>query len=263
MTPTKNNTMEGQQATEIADAPSRITFKLPALWEKNPTLYFVHIERIFRIKNITDDDLKFCLVAQILTEEQSSRIESFLMDPPETGRYEAMKEQIIKRYALNLHERAKILLNMPPLGDRKPSEYLRYMRQLRGSETNSNFLFHEIFLQNMPQAIRQAFSAHGALDDLDEVALKADEMFAEESSKPQDDPIFQIQSRRGHSRGRGQRGSFRGRFHGNQRYCYLHSKYGTNAHRCLSDDCHWEEDNRNQIHMVNESQPGNDERALV
>ena len=74
--------------------------------------------------------------------------------------------------ALSKRRKIQRLLNTETLGDRKPSQLLRYMRSLAG-DTNDNIIRHIFFLQRMPpiiQTIQATIDKDVTLDKAAEVA---------------------------------------------------------------------------------------------
>ena len=257
-----------QESTNNAptEAPREQYVRLPKFWTKNPMFYFHQVEQRFLLRNITNDDTKYALIIDSLSEEDGEKIQSLLRSPPTENKYGTLKSKLLQKFQVNKHSRARQLLNMPPIGDQTPSEVLIKMKSLLG-EDDYKILFDEIFLAQLPESIRQELSKPGAMDDLDEAGILADQLYSETDLKLRQEP--QIQAL-GHPRGnfaqRRTRGSFRGRSRGqfherfggrdesqrfgtqrygerpNARYCVNHQRYGSNCYKCLGN-CAFHTDN--------------------
>ncbi|CAN7994887.1 unnamed protein product [Ixodes pacificus] len=98
------------------------------------------------------------------------------MNPPATHPYDKIKEELIKRTTASEQRRLQQLLTNEELGDRKPSQLLRSMRQLLGDRAASfdDTILRERFLQRIPSNARMilATSSDISLDCLAELADK-------------------------------------------------------------------------------------------
>ena len=83
-----------------SDAVSAVTVKLPAFLPTNPRWYFMFAESQFRLKNVTADKTRFNYMACSLPAEVASRVMSVLDSPPDTGKYDALKQRLLKEYTL-------------------------------------------------------------------------------------------------------------------------------------------------------------------
>jgi hypothetical protein len=73
---------------------------------------------------------------------------------------------------------ARQLLHLEGLGDRRPTELLRYMRTLHQAD-KGDILFMALFLQQMPPSLRTILAAT-EYDDIDDMARAADAILAEQ-----------------------------------------------------------------------------------
>ena len=73
--------------------------------------------------------------------------------PPLTNKYEALKSFLCSDFGLSETERAKTLLDLSGLGDRKPSELMDSMLGLLGDHKPC-FIFKQIFFRQLPEKIR-------------------------------------------------------------------------------------------------------------
>ncbi|CAI5660075.1 unnamed protein product [Oreochromis niloticus] len=78
---------------------------------------------------------------------------TLLRDPPAQGKYAALKELLLRRYALSDAERAEQLLNLSGLGGGTALELMENMLSLLGPD-DGGFLFVHLFLRQLPAAVR-------------------------------------------------------------------------------------------------------------
>ncbi|KAG0436859.1 hypothetical protein HPB47_017724, partial [Ixodes persulcatus] len=79
-------------------------------------------------------------------------IEDILAAAPTSNQYDNLKAAILARKTASERSRLQHLLNMEELGDQRPSQLLRRMRQLLGDATSDadTSLLRELFLQRLP-----------------------------------------------------------------------------------------------------------------
>ena len=124
------------------------------------------------------------------------------------------------------NERAARLLNMPQLGDKKPSVLMNEMLSLI-TDHRSCFLFNYLFLQLLPDDIRMVLSGQ-QWNDLRQLAARADELWLARSPAP---PVSSIsRPRKGDNCGPDQQCSSRDQ----EKLCFYHKRFGDKAYKC----CH-------------------------
>ena len=80
---------------------------------------------------------------------------------------------LIKRTAGSNQQKLQRLLTGVELGDQKPTQLLRRMRQLWNDDAGEALL-QELFLQRLPANVRMVFSSSNPTSTLDELAETAD-----------------------------------------------------------------------------------------
>ncbi|KAH7947467.1 hypothetical protein HPB52_012196 [Rhipicephalus sanguineus] len=97
-----------------------------------------------------------------------------LASPHPSHPYDTLKAAIISRKSESEHSRLQQLITATELGDRRPSQLLRRMRQLLGgpSAPQEEKLLRELFLQRLPQSMVPVLVAAGdvPVDTLAEMA---------------------------------------------------------------------------------------------
>ncbi len=141
-------------------------------WPHNPDTWFRVLESKFRVCNITSSTTKFDLTLDILPAEVCSNISDGLSDIDEFAddAYDQLKTLLITRYTKDRWTRAFELLELPELGDRKPSDLMRQMLDLLPADDRPGTTFMAMFLLRLPTEMR----AHLIAQDFKDCNLMAE-----------------------------------------------------------------------------------------
>lgn len=207
------------------EAENAVAIKLPTFWMAQPRVWFQQIEAQFALKNVTTEETKFYYVVSALDQQTASRLIDFLERPPQDNRYTAIKQRLLDTFDLSRQERSARLLNMPPLGDKKPTQLMDEMLALLGDH-RSCFLFEHLFMQQMPEDIRLIL----AREDFDEpraLAKRADTLWLARCSSNTDYTISKVkrakQATQSLSPGRSADANL---------ICFYHRRFGLKALNC-------------------------------
>lgn len=263
---TKNPTENGsanvpQQTTVLA---SRIS-KLPPFYSQEPEFWFSQVEAQFDIHGITQDGTKFAYIIAHAEKEFLPHIINLTRNPPDEGKYDAIKEKILSVFGETEEARLrKIFCSGRNLEGKKPSHFLQEMRNTAGERVNDAIL-RTLFLEQLSEQARCILSISDEVN-LDKLAKMADKIadiqhppVISEMHKPvtsdsvQQGSLAVIISRldkleanlgqRSRSSSRGAGGSTRPRskprvFKKNGLYCFYHFRFGDKARKC-EQPCEW------------------------
>ena len=157
-----------------------VSLKLPTFWPERAEVWFAQAEAQFSTRGVTSDTTRYHYIVQALDQDTATRVLDLLLQPPDTEKYKALKQRLLDTFTLSDAQRANLLLNMPGLGDSKPSQLMDKMLALLGDHPPC-FLFHEIFLQQLPAHIR-AHLVQAKLTDCRAMALAADALWTASGS---------------------------------------------------------------------------------
>ncbi|KAJ8033005.1 hypothetical protein HOLleu_23119 [Holothuria leucospilota] len=160
-----------------------LALKLPPFWPKDPTLWFAQVEAQFETRGITSQSTKYAYVVASLSPEFAQEIRELLINPPQQHPYDTIKQELIKRTSESEQKRLQKLLISEELGDKKPSQLLRRMKQLLGDSTIEDNILRQLFLQRMPQNVQLILASTADTINLEELALIADRII-EQSNVP-------------------------------------------------------------------------------
>ena len=159
-------------------AMGHITNNLPRFWENDVSQWFLMVENIFSMRKIDSECQRHELLLSSLDLRHLQRVEHVLLDP--VFPYSYLKAALIKIFDQTEEHKLDQLLHACELGDRKPTELLAEMRKLLGTE-GSPVLLKKLFMDRLPSSVRRVLVA-GPIDNLDDVARRADLVFAEDRS---------------------------------------------------------------------------------
>ena len=148
------------------------SLKLPPFSSRDIDFWFIQVEAQFRTGNVTDDQTKFDYVIAALDPDISADIQDVLESPPDDNKYGFLKLKLRKRLSASEQKKIDLLLDEPQLGDRTPSQFLRFLRK-EGRLTDDRIL-KSIWSKALPANVRLALAGRG--HDLDDLAEIADEI---------------------------------------------------------------------------------------
>ena len=106
----------------------------------------------FRTRNIVQDSTKYDYIVGSLSPETAGEIRELLMDPTEGDKYQDIKRALLKQIQMSDQKRLQELLSKEDLGDRKPTQILRSMKQLVGDTVFDPKMMRALFIQKLPAA---------------------------------------------------------------------------------------------------------------
>lgn len=135
----------------------------------------------FAAHGVTQEQKKTFLTVAALPPNLQSETNDFLTNS-ETKTFVVLKEYILKTTAIPDQIRIQKLLKDSPITDKKPSVYLRYLRETAGNgiDRNSSFI-RSIFLERIPSNISMILAPSSG-EPLDTLAEMADRVFLQMQS---------------------------------------------------------------------------------
>ncbi|KAH8029291.1 hypothetical protein HPB51_025001 [Rhipicephalus microplus] len=128
---------------------------LPPFWPNSPSTWFLQVEAHFRLRQITSQQTRHWHLVSCLPPDVADDLANILASPHPSHPYDTLKAAIISRKSESEHSRLQQLITATELGDRRPPQLLRHMRQLLGgpSTPQEEKLLRELFLQRLPQGM--------------------------------------------------------------------------------------------------------------
>lgn len=160
---------------ETAGETCRVGVRPPPFWPEEPALWFAQMEGQFILSNVTADATKFYHVVAQLDHRYAKEVKDIITNPPATNKYETLKKELINRLSASRQLRLNQLLRNEELGDRKPSQFLRHLRDLAGSDVTDEFL-KTIWTGRLPTNIQTVVASQSELK-LENLADIADKVY--------------------------------------------------------------------------------------
>jgi len=95
----------------------------------------------FKAAGIMNDSMKYGYTLMATNSRYSVKVRDIIMNPSENCAYEILKLELIKRISSMQEQKTRRLLGHEEIGDRKPSQFLRHLRNLA---TQSVIIFCEL-----------------------------------------------------------------------------------------------------------------------
>lgn len=150
-----------------------VSSRIPEFWTHQPRVWFIRTESIMAPQKLGDHS-KFDLVVSKLGADAIGQLTDFLVNPPETGKYEALKGKLLKIYEDSKTRQIEKLISEMELGDQKPSQLLTKMKTLARDKVPDETL--RVLWQNLLPATVRAVLAVTESKDLDRLATVADDV---------------------------------------------------------------------------------------
>lgn len=145
--------------------------RLPEFWTDQPRLWFIQMEAILNPQKM-GDQAKYDIVIGKLNKDAIAQITDLVIQPPTSGKYEALKERLLSIYEESATRQLQKLLSEMELGEQKPSQLLRRMKELARGKIPDHTL-RLLWQNHLPPAIRAVLAV---VDNksLDSLATTAD-----------------------------------------------------------------------------------------
>lgn len=276
MNDTKGDETNAEQTLTVG----AVAVKLPPFWTNFPQGWFMRVESMFRRSNIVSEETKYDYVLSVLPEETIANVFDIIeqnnkyateypvlrsqdSNTPAPTPYKTLKSALIGRNTLSEHQRLEHILYRETIGNRKPSEFYRHLRQISGdSKVVTDELLKSLWLRNLPPQIHQSLISSGK-SDLNELSSLADTLFeVAQNASPSvfststnadtDDRLSRLEtsiatlaeaveaisltgsSRNQTDNGPRSRGRRQNSHRGADRVCFYHRRYKDKANRCVS-----------------------------
>lgn len=138
-----------------------IQLKLNPFWANSPVTWFIQTESLFNLSRVTRDISKYNHVVTSLPQDVAESVADLLENPPENQLYESLKKALIERHSLSIERRIQKLISGEEMGDKRPSEFYRTLKQLAGSSgTVGDELIKKIWVSRLPNLINISLIPH-------------------------------------------------------------------------------------------------------
>lgn len=151
-------------AEEEEDEVAVIThLKLPPFWKNDPELWFIQVDAQFHPKGIRRDHSKYYHLLTALDVEALQQVSDIVRSPPDQGKYDNLKINLINRFTESKERQLHRLLTDLELGDKKSTQFLREMKTLAAG-TVPDDLLRSLWMKRMPNNVRCILLASPSLE---------------------------------------------------------------------------------------------------
>uniref|UniRef100_A0A0L8HF87 DUF7041 domain-containing protein n=1 Tax=Octopus bimaculoides TaxID=37653 RepID=A0A0L8HF87_OCTBM len=151
-----------------------ISIKVPPFWTHDPPLWLCHIVAQFASSHITSDAACLTHIIGSLSPEILNEVRNLIMALLGTVSYNTFKTTLLTRTEESQQKRLHQLLLTEELGDKKPSQLLRQMKQLVGDDNLPNRVLKQLFVQHLPSNTQEVLAATEDNKSVEELAELAD-----------------------------------------------------------------------------------------
>ncbi|KAF9423209.1 hypothetical protein HW555_001278 [Spodoptera exigua] len=153
------------------------SLRIPPIWRDKIRLWFAQFEAIMSPQK-KGDQAMFELVVGHLERQDLDEISDIILHPPERERYEALKNRLLQVYEESEQRQVQRLLSEMELGDLKPSQLLRRMKNL-AADNISDAALRIMWTNHLPQSVRAVLAVSDNIakySDIHDLAMMADKI---------------------------------------------------------------------------------------
>ncbi|KAJ8720546.1 hypothetical protein PYW08_006011 [Mythimna loreyi] len=167
-----------------------LTSKIPDFWTDQPRVWFIRTEAMLAPQKLSDD-ARYDIVVSKLGKEAIQQVTDILMEPPAVKKFETLKDRLLRIYEESKNRQLQKLISVMDLGDQKPSQLLRRMREFAKDKIPNDTL-RILWQGHLPDTIR-AVLAVSEVKELDHLSSIADNVFETSRSVHQVNEVSQTQ----------------------------------------------------------------------
>ena len=128
--PKEGDNVRVQAEPSSLDLLNTVSVKVPAFWLDSTETWFVQVEAHFALKGVTVSLTKFYYCISSFNQETANQVLDLIKSPPSSEPFEALKNRLLKLFALDNYQRYEAISNLPLSGDMKPSKLMSNMLAL-------------------------------------------------------------------------------------------------------------------------------------
>jgi len=164
-----------QPAGQLAPNAAYKNVKLSEYWPDAPAAWFAAAELKFRVANITEEREKFSHVAPALPPKLFQSMMDLLDNEPEDA-YTVLKGRIVLAHEFTAVQKAAKVLQLPALGNQRPSELMASLMQFCPPGESGTAMFRALFISRLPSSLQIHLSG-AEMGDLRELTQQADRLW--------------------------------------------------------------------------------------
>ncbi|XP_052747099.1 uncharacterized protein LOC128199868 [Bicyclus anynana] len=151
-----------------------LSSKIPDFWTDQPRVWFIRTEAMLAPQKLSDD-ARYDLVVSKLNKEAIQQVTDLLIEPPPTKKFDTLKARLLKIYEESKNRQLQKLISEMELGEQKPSQLLRRMRELAKDSIPDDTL-RILWQGHLPSSVR-AVLAVSEIKELEHLSSIADNVY--------------------------------------------------------------------------------------
>ncbi|XP_045462120.1 uncharacterized protein LOC123672164 [Harmonia axyridis] len=136
---------------------SRVAFRMPEFVTIYPVLWFAMAEGSFHSARVTQDPTKFGYTVGALPAKYATEVKDIIINPPNDKAYHKLRTELIRRLCATQEEKTRRLLVREEMGDRKPTQFLRYLQGLADSAFPEN-LMKSLWMNRLSKSVQESLA---------------------------------------------------------------------------------------------------------
>lgn len=164
---------ENVESGEKALASITVASRIPEFWADQTRLWFVQFEAAVENQRLSDA-AKQNLVVTKLSKSAIQQVSDLILAPPEARKYQTLKERLLQVFEETETRKLQKLIGEMELGDQRPSQLLRRMRELARGKVPDDTL-RLMWQSHLPTAVRAILTVTDS-KDLTVLAAVADKV---------------------------------------------------------------------------------------
>lgn len=164
---------ENNENAQVGREVFRVGVKPPTFCKEQPDIYFIQMESQFAVAGIKLDDTMYHHVISSLEPQYLLQVADIIRNPPADGKYNAVKKALIAEYTDSDHRKLRKLIKEIELGDLKPSQLLKRMKDLAGNKISDDAL-KSLWMERLPETVRSIVAIVDG--NTTQMALQADKL---------------------------------------------------------------------------------------
>ncbi|PNF28675.1 hypothetical protein B7P43_G08236 [Cryptotermes secundus] len=153
-----------------AEVPRRAV-RLPPFWPKRPAMWFTQAEAQFTLAGTNSERIQFCHVISQLDHQYTTEVEDIILSPPEQGSYTLLRTELVRQLSSSPEQCIRQLLTVEETGDRKASQFLRYLKSLASNVSDN--IIRSVWTSRLPRNLQSILAGRNK-SNLEAAALCAD-----------------------------------------------------------------------------------------
>jgi hypothetical protein len=216
--------------------PAPVNVKLPEFWAADPDLWFSQAEAAFRRSHVQDSHVRYDFVLMKLPEDVLISVRDVVRAVLDDTKdpYGLLKSRLVSSYAQTKWQLANKLLDVPDLGDQRPSALMDKMMSLLPAGEKPGVLFQALYLRRLPLDMREHVGGR-QFDTARQMAEYADLLWDARGGARADLYVVRDGANRGRQNSRSPHRSpgRRDKTPATRGFCRLHAKWGAKAFKCI------------------------------